>query len=249
MSVAGFDIGDQASCVAVARKRGIDVLLNKESKRECPSVVAFGPKQRQLGTDAVGSLAINPKNTVTQLKRLLGKPFSSPDVQRDIEKLPFTVKEGSEGGLLVEVSYLNERISLTPEQLVAMVMVDLKSVAESDGSPVTDCVIGVPTFFTEAERRAMLAAAHVAGVNCLRLLNETTATALAYGIYKADLPETEAVNVAFVDIGHAALQVSIFQVPPRQQALVCPLAQLSCTRLLLFTLCHPPAVLCFIQHK
>ena len=81
MSVAGFDIGDQASCVAVARKRGIDVLLNKESKRETPSVVAFGPKQRQMGTDAVGSLNISPKNAVTNLKRLLGKKFSSPQVQ------------------------------------------------------------------------------------------------------------------------------------------------------------------------
>lgn len=81
MSVAGFDIGDQASCVAVARKRGIDVLLNKESKRETPSVVAFGPKQRQMGTDAVGSLNISPKNAVTNLKLLLGKKFSSPQVR------------------------------------------------------------------------------------------------------------------------------------------------------------------------
>lgn len=207
MSVAGFDIGDQASCVAVARKRGIDVLLNKESKRECPSVVAFGPKQRQLGTDAVGSLAVNPKNTVTQLKRFLGKPFNSPDVQRDIAKVPFAVKEGPGGSILVEVSYLNERVSLTPEQLVAMLMVDLKGIAEADGSPITDVVIGVPTYFIETERRAMLAAAQVAGVNPLRLINETTATALAYGIYKADLPETTPVNVAFVDLGYAAIQV------------------------------------------
>ena len=207
MSVTGFDIGDQTSCVAVARKRGIDVLLNKESKRECPSVVAFGPKQRQLGTDAAGSLALNPKNAVTQLKRLLGKPFSSSDVQQDIQKLPYSVSQGPGDTVLVDVQYMNERLSLTPEQLVAMLLVDLKSIADADGSPVTDCVIGVPAYLAEAERRSMLAAAHVAGVNCLRLLNETTATALAYGIYKADLPEKEAVNVAFVDIGHSALQV------------------------------------------
>lgn len=183
------------------------MLLNKESKRECPSVVAFGAKQRQLGTDAVGSLAINPKNTVTQLKRLLGKTFSSRDVQRDIEKLPFIVRQGPEDTLLVDVQYLNETATLSPEQLVAMLMVDLKSIAEADKSPVTDCVIGIPTFFTEAERRAMLGAAQIAGVNCLRLLNENTATALAFGIYKQDLPEKDPVNVAFVDLGHAALQV------------------------------------------
>ncbi|KAK9813890.1 hypothetical protein WJX73_003481 [Symbiochloris irregularis] len=209
MSTTGFDIGDQTSCVAVARKRGIDVLLNKESKRECPSVISFGPKQRQLGTDAVGSLAISPKNAVAQLKRLLGKPFSSPDVQRDIQKVPFSVTEGPGDTVLVNVQYLNEPVSLTPEALVAMILVDLKSIADTDGSPVTDCVIGVPAYFADAERRSMLAAAQVAGVNCLRLLNETTATALAYGIYKADLPEKEALHVAFVDAGHSALQVSV----------------------------------------
>ena len=126
MSVAGFDIGDQTSCIAVARRRGIDVLLNKESNRETPSVVAFGQKQRQMGTDGVGSLSVNPRNTVTQVKRLLGKPFSSPDVQRDIKKFPFEVVEGPDGKCLVKVDYLGERKAFTPEQLLAMIIVDLK---------------------------------------------------------------------------------------------------------------------------
>ncbi|KAK9830242.1 hypothetical protein WJX72_010520 [[Myrmecia] bisecta] len=206
-SVAGFDIGDAASTVAVARKRGIDVLLNKESSRETPAVIAFGPKQRQLGTDAVGALAINPRNTVTQVKRLLGKPFKAiPD---EISKLPYTVIEGPDGGCLVEVEYLGERTTFTPEQLVAMLIVDEKAIAEADGSPVTDCVISVPVYFTERERYAMLNAAQIANVNCLRLLNDTTSIALAYGIFKTDLPETDPVTVAFVDIGHSSLQVSI----------------------------------------
>ncbi len=86
-------------------------------------------------------------------------------------------------------------------------IVDLKDIAHADGSAVTDCVLSVPTFFTEVERYAMLNAAEIAGVNCLRLINDTTATALAYGIYKTDLPETDPVNVAFVDVGMDALQV------------------------------------------
>ncbi|EIE18231.1 heat shock protein 70E [Coccomyxa subellipsoidea C-169] len=209
MSVAGIDIGDQKSCIAVARKRGIDVLMNKESKRETPSLVSFGTKQRQLGTDAAGSLTINPKNTLFGLKRLLGKNFSNPDVQRDLPELPYNVSEGPDGGILINVDYLGERQSFTPEQIVAAIIVDMKDIAEVDGSPVTDCVLSVPTYYLETERYAMLAAAKIAGVNCLRLINETTATALAYGIYKTDLPETDPINVVFIDAGHTAFQVSI----------------------------------------
>jgi len=208
MSVAGFDIGDQCSCIAVARKRGIDVLMNKESKRETPSIVAFNAKQRLLGTAAVGALSTSPKNAVFQIKRLLGKKFSNPDVQRDISMLPFEVTEGSDGHCLITVDYLGEKTQLTAEQLLAMVLVDQKDIAVQDGSPVTDCVIAVPTYFTEEERYATLNAAQIAGVNCLRLFNDTTSTALSYGIYKTDLPETEPAVVAFVDIGYSALQVT-----------------------------------------
>lgn len=209
MSVAGIDIGDQKSCIAVARKRGIDVLMNKESKRETPSLVSFGPKQRQLGTDAAGSLSINPKNTIFGIKRLLGKKFMNPDVQRDIQELPYNVSEAPDGGILINVEYLGETQSFTPEQIVAAIIVDMKDIAEVDGSPVTDCVLSVPTYYLESERYAMLAAAKIAGVNCLRLINETTATALAYGIYKTDLPETDPINVAFIDVGHDAFQVRL----------------------------------------
>lgn len=94
MSVAGFDLGDQSSCIAVARKKGIDVLLNKESNRETPSVLTFNSKARLLGTDALGSLAVNPKNAVSQVKRLLGKKFSAPSVQADIKNLLFEVVAG-----------------------------------------------------------------------------------------------------------------------------------------------------------
>lgn len=212
MSVAGIDIGDQKSCIAVARKRGVDVLMNKESKRETPSVVAFGAKQRQLGTDAAGSMSINPKNTIFGIKRLLGKKFKNPDVQRDIQYLPYNVTEAPDGGILINVDYLGERHSFTPEQIVAGIIVDMKDIAEVDGSPVTDCVLSVPTYYVESERYAMLNAARIAGINCLRLINETTATALAYGIYKTDLPEADPINVAFVDVGQNALQVGVLEV-------------------------------------
>ena len=215
MSVAGIDVGDACSCIAVARKRGVDVLLNKESKRETPTLVAFGPKTRALGTDAVGSLTVNPKNTVSGLKRLLGARWGSPSLEAELARLPFDVVQdpnAASGGVAVKVQYLGEERLFTPEQLLAMVLVDQKAVAAADGSPVTDCVMTVPVYWTQAQREAALAAADIAGVSCLRLLHETTAAALAYGIYKTDLPEGEGaapVNVAFVDAGASSFQVSI----------------------------------------
>ena len=181
--------------------------------QETPSLVSFGAKNRQLGTDAEGGLSISPRNTIFQLKRLLGKHFSAPDVQEDIQRLPFEVREGPDGGCQVVVDYLGERTAFSPEQLMAMLLVDMKAIAETDGSPVSDCVLSVPTFYTEAERYAMLNAAQIAGVNCLRLINETTATALAYGIYKTDLPEGEPVNVVFVDVGADAFQAGRLSSP------------------------------------
>mmetsp|Transcript_37740 Transcript_37740/g.84112 ORF Transcript_37740/g.84112 Transcript_37740/m.84112 type:complete len:814 (+) Transcript_37740:104-2545(+) len=210
MSVVGFDVGNDTSCVALARKRGIDVLLNNESKRETPAVVNFGEKMRFVGTAGSAKFSLAPQNTVHQLKRIIGKKFSDPALQADIQKFPFSVTEAPDGGCLVHVMYCNERHSFSPEQLMAMILVDLKKNAEKEaGIVVTDCAISVPTYFTESERYAMLNAASIAGLNCLRLINENTATALAYGIYKTDLPETDPVHVAFVDVGHSSTQVSI----------------------------------------
>eukprot|EP00798_Chlamydomonas_sp_ICE-L_P016655 gene16655-22906_t len=184
--------------------------MNKESKRETPSVVNFGEKMRFVGTDGSAKMSLSPQNTVHQLKRIIGQRFNDPQVQQDVSKLPFKVKEAPDGGCLVEVFYGGETATFSPEQLMAIVLVDQKRIAESEaGISVTDCVISVPTYYQEPERLAMLSAAKIASLNCLRLINENTATALAYGIYKTDLPDDVAINVAFVDVGHSATQASI----------------------------------------
>lgn len=125
------------------------MLMNKESKRETPAVVSFGDKMRFIGTDGAAKISMNPKNTPHQLKRLLGKQFKDPAVQADIARLPFKVTEGPDGGCLVHVTFCNEPASYTPEQLMAMVLVDLKKIAEAEsGIAVTDCAISVPTYYT-----------------------------------------------------------------------------------------------------
>ncbi|XP_044966960.1 heat shock 70 kDa protein 15-like [Hordeum vulgare subsp. vulgare] len=210
MSVVGFDLGNESCIVGVARQRGIDVVLNEESKRETPAIVCFGDKQRFIGTAGAANSTMNPKNSISQIKRLLGRKFADPELQNDIQSFPFRVSEGPDGFPLVHVRYLGEERSFTPTQLLAMVLSNLKAIAEGNlNSAVIDCCIGIPVYFTDLQRRAVIDAATIAGLRPLRLFHETTATALAYGIYKTDLPENDQLNVAFVDVGNASMQVSI----------------------------------------
>jgi heat shock protein 4 len=210
MSVVGFDFGNESCVVAVARQRGIDVVLNDESKRETPAVVCFGDKQRFLGTAGASSSMMNPKNTISQIKRMVGRKFSDPELQRDLKSLPFLVTEGPDGYPLIHALYLGETRTFMPTQILGMVLSNLKSIAEQNlNAAVVDCCIGIPVYFTDLQRRAVIDAATIAGLHPLRLIHETTATALNYGIYKTDLSENEPLNVAFVDIGHASMQVCI----------------------------------------
>ncbi|KAJ4950775.1 hypothetical protein NE237_027607 [Protea cynaroides] len=210
MSVVGFDFGNESCIVAVARQRGIDVVLNDESKRETPAIVCFGEKQRFIGTAGAASTMMNPKNSISQIKRLIGKQFSDPELQRDLKSLPFAVTEGPDGYPLIHARYLGEARAFTPTQVLGMVLSNLKSIAEKNlNAAVVDCCIGIPVYFTDLQRRAVLDAATIAGLHPLHLIHETTATALAYGIYKTDLPENDQLNVAFVDVGHASMQVCI----------------------------------------
>ncbi|KAG8053154.1 hypothetical protein GUJ93_ZPchr0001g31131 [Zizania palustris] len=210
MSVVGFDLGNESCIVAVARQRGIDVVLNDESKRETPAIVCFGDKQRFIGTAGAASSTMNPKNSISQIKRLIGRKYSDPELQSDMAAFPFRVSEGPDGFPLVHARYLGEERVFTPTQLLAMVLSNLKTIAESNlNAVVVDCCIGIPVYFTDLQRRAVFDAATIAGLRPLRLFHETTSTALAYGIYKTDLPENDQLNVAFVDVGHASLQVCI----------------------------------------
>ncbi|GLJ31905.1 hypothetical protein SUGI_0642170 [Cryptomeria japonica] len=212
MSVIGLDIGNENCVVAVAKQRGIDVVLNDESKRETPAMVCFGEKQRFLGTAAVASATMNPKSTISQIKRLIGRQFSDPEVQKDLRLFPFKASESPlDGGVLIHVNYMSENNTFTPTQILGMILSNLKQIAMKslETTAVSDCVIGIPAYFTELQRRAYLDAATIAKLEPLRLMHESAAIALAYGIYKTDLPETEQINVVFVDVGHSDTQVSV----------------------------------------
>ena len=149
---------------------------------------------------------MEPKNTISQLKRLIGKRNGDSELAADVPTFSFQVQDGPEGVPQVNVQYLGEPRSFRPEQLLAALLGELKAIGEKDqGAKIADCVLSVPGFFTEQQRRAVLDAAHVAGLNILRLVHETTATALAFGIYKTDWTDKPQ-YFAFVDGGHASLQ-------------------------------------------
>ncbi|XP_028037560.1 97 kDa heat shock protein isoform X2 [Bombyx mandarina] len=211
MSVIGIDFGNESCYIAVAKAGGIETIANDYSLRGTPSCVAFSQKNRILGVAAKNQMVTNMKNTVFGFKRLLGRKFSDPLVQKELKHFPFKVEQRSDGGIGIRVNYLNEDNVFTPEQITAMLLTKLKDVAATAlQTQINDCVISVPSYFTNAERNALLNAAGIAGLNVLRLMNETTATALTYGIYKQDLPgaEEKPRNVVFVDFGHSSLQVS-----------------------------------------
>ncbi|GFQ93043.1 heat shock protein 105 kDa [Trichonephila clavata] len=209
MSVIGIDIGNENCYIAVARAGGIETIANEYSQRSTPTYVAFGEKTRDLGVTAKNKQITNLKNTLLSFKRLIGRKFKDPVIQSELQYVPFATCELPNGDVGVKVNYLQEQTVFTIPQVMAMMFTKLKEIAESNlRIKVQDCVVSVPVYYTDAERRAILNSAEIAGLNVLRLMNEPTAVALAYGFYKQDLPEDKPKNVVFVDLGNASLQAT-----------------------------------------
>ncbi|XP_025730877.1 heat shock protein 105 kDa isoform X1 [Callorhinus ursinus] len=211
MSVVGLDVGSQSCYIAVARAGGIETIANEFSDRCTPSVISFGSKNRTIGVAAKNQQITHANNTVSNFKRFHGRAFSDPFIQKEKENLSYDLVPMKNGGVGIKVMYMDEEHLFSVEQITAMLLTKLKETAENNlKKPVTDCVISVPSFFTDAERRSVLDAAQIVGLNCLRLMNDMTAVALNYGIYKQDLPglDEKPRIVVFVDMGHSAFQVS-----------------------------------------
>ncbi|PVH97137.1 heat shock protein Hsp88 [Periconia macrospinosa] len=213
MSVVGIDLGTLNTVIAVARNRGVDVITNEVSNRATPSLVGFGPKSRYLGEAAKNQEISNLKNTVSSFTRLAGRSLNDPDVQLEQEfvSAPLVDVNGQVGA---EVTYLGKKEKFTATQITAMFLTKIKGTASAELKlPVSDVVLSCPAWFTDAQRRALLDAAEIAGLKCLRLTNATTATALGYGITKTDLPapEEKPRRVVFVDIGHSNYTASVVE--------------------------------------
>ncbi|KAF1361322.1 heat shock protein Hsp88 [Lizonia empirigonia] len=213
MSVVGIDLGTLNSVIAVARNRGVDVIANEVSNRATPSLVGFGPKSRYIGEAAKNQEISNLKNTVSSFVRLAGRSLSDPDVQveQDFVSAPLVDINGQVGA---EVTYLGKKEQFTATQITAMYLTRMRATASTELKlPVNDVVLSCPVWYTDAQRRALLDAAQIAGLNCLRLINDNTAVALGYGITKLDLPtaEEKPKRVCFVNIGHSNYTATVVE--------------------------------------
>ncbi|KAK4684241.1 hypothetical protein P7C73_g5950, partial [Tremellales sp. Uapishka_1] len=211
-SVVGIDLGNLTSKIGVARHRGIDIITNEVSNRATPSLISFTPRQRLIGESAKTAETSNFKNTIGSLKRLVGRTLSDPEVTEYEKKFINAELVDVSGNVGIKVNYLGEPTSFSFTQLVATYLGKLRDTAAAElKQAVSDVVIAVPGWYTDVQRRALLDAASIAGLNALRLINDTTAVALGYGITKADLPEDaeNARNVVFIDIGHSNYSVAV----------------------------------------
>lgn len=206
----GIDFGNFHSVVAVARNRGIDVIVNEVSNRTTPSLVSFGTKSRAIGESAKSQEISNLKNTVGSLKRMLGMPAKDPNLAT--EKKYVTAQIGDVGGMAgAKVNYQGSQHQFNSIQLAAMYFRKIKSVTEREIKPATvsDVAITVPVWYSDTQRRATADAATIAGLNPVRIVNDVTAAAVGYGVFKTDMPDDHAKLVAFVDVGHSDYTVSI----------------------------------------
>lgn len=213
MSVVGVDLGTMNTVIAVARNRGIDVIVNEVSNRATPTVVGFGPTNRYLGEAAKTQEISNLKNTVSSLKRLVGRSFKEADIQIEQQYIscPLVDVNGEVGA---EVSYQGKKEKFSATQLLAMYMGKIKQItSEEIKVPVTNMVLSVPAWFTDRQRRAVITALEVVDVNVQRLINDTTAAALGWGITKLDLPsgDEKPRRVVFIDIGHSTYTASVVE--------------------------------------
>jgi len=210
MPAVGIDLGTTYSCVGVWRNESVDIIANDMGERTTPSYVSFSDTERLIGQAAKNQCSRNPKNTIFDAKRLIGRKFNDPIVKADMKLWPFEVKSGSGGRPVIEVEFKGEKRQFFPEEVSSMVLSKMKETAEAYiGESVKDAVVTVPAYFNDSQRQATKDAGRIAELNVLRIINEPTAAAIAYGLDKADQEEQ---NVLIFDLGGGTFDVSLLTI-------------------------------------
>lgn len=206
----GIDLGTTYSCVGVWQNNNVEIIANDQGNRTTPSYVGFNDNERLLGNAAKSQCTQNPTNTVFDAKRLIGRVFNDPLVQSDIKHFPYKVIPNKEGKPAIKVNYKGEEKVFQPEEISSMVLVKMKEIAESYlGTTIRDAVITVPAYFNDAQRQATKDAGTIAGLNVLRIINEPTAAAIAYGLDKKGQGEK---NILIYDLGGGTFDVTIMSI-------------------------------------
>jgi heat shock protein 1/8 len=209
----GIDLGTTYSCVGIWQHDRVEIIANDQGNRTTPSYVAFTETERLIGDAAKNQVAMNPHNTVFDAKRLIGRRFQDSAVQDDLKHFPFKVlcKDGDKPA--IEVNFKNETKTFTPEEISAMVLSKMKEIAESFlGKDVKNAVVTVPAYFNDSQRQATKDAGAISGLNILRIINEPTAAAIAYGLDKKTAGSKAERNVLIFDLGGGTFDVSLLTI-------------------------------------
>jgi len=205
----GIDLGTTYSCVGIFQHGKVEIIANDQGNRTTPSYVAFTDSERLIGDAAKNQVAMNPNNTIFDAKRLIGRKFDDATVQADMKHWPFKVI--NEGGKpKIQVEYKNETKAFTPEEISSMVLTKMKEIAEAYlGKKISEAVITVPAYFNDSQRQATKDAGVISGLNVLRIINEPTAAAIAYGLDKKVSGER---NILIFDLGGGTFDVSVLKI-------------------------------------
>ena len=208
MVAIGIDLGTTYSCVGWWKDNRCEIIANDQGNRTTPSYVSFTNEERLIGDGAKNQASMNPENTIFDSKRLIGRKFDDPAVQNDIKNFPFTVVS-EDNKPKIQATYKSELKTFQPEEISSMILTKMKEVAEAYiGEKVTDAVITVPAYFNDSQRQATKDAGHICGLNVLRIINEPTAAAIAYGLDKKE----EEKNVLIFDLGGGTFDVSLLSI-------------------------------------
>jgi len=210
MVCIGIDLGTTYSCVSVWQNNNAEIIANDQGSRTTPSYVSFAGDERHIGAAAKSQSVQNVKNTVFDAKRLIGRKFKDVEVQQELPHLPYKVLENKNGNPVIELTYKNELKRFQPEEISAMILVKMKEIAEAFlGETVTDAVITVPAYFNDSQRQATKDAGVISGLNVLRIINEPTAAAIAYGLEKNKSGER---FVLIYDLGGGTFDVTVLSI-------------------------------------
>jgi L1 cell adhesion molecule like protein len=206
----GIDLGTTYSCVGVWMNDRVEIIANDQGNRTTPSYVGFTETERLIGDAAKNQVARNPTNTVFDAKRLIGRKFADPIVQRDIKLWPFKVESGPDDKPMIVVKYKGENKKFYAEEISSMVLTKMKETAEAFlGKTIKNAVVTVPAYFNDSQRQATKDAGAIAGLNVLRIINEPTAAAIAYGLDKKGKGEK---NILIFDLGGGTFDVSLLTI-------------------------------------
>ena len=206
----GIDLGTTYSCVGIWQNDRVEIIANDQGNRTTPSYVAFNDTERLIGDAAKNQVSSNPFNTVFDAKRLIGRTMDESSVQSDLKHWPFKVKGDKSNKPIIEVEYKSEKREFSPEEISSMILVKMREIAESYiGKDVKNAVITVPAYFNDGQRQATKDAGAIAGLNIMRIINEPTAAAIAYGLDKKTESEK---NILIFDLGGGTFDVSLLSI-------------------------------------